>query len=365
MKLNNLCIGRVYNVKSNEGCAILTADGYTLANVPAGGYRIFVAPVTEATVLGDAEVSLDPKGRAAVVGELVGVRQIAGLPVGYEPVEYLESVSRSFIDAKVSREPSVGVRVSFAFTKDDTNFNFVFRTTTADNINYIGIYSSSDQPPARIRRWGIYNIPIPTYKEKTEVTINYKNSSIVTLNEDVKTSNPSYVNMGTGGTIGFFSKHATATGSEIDQSFARIYSAEVTVGEEVVRRLIPVTDSNGAPCMFDTVTRLPFYNSGEGDFLYPGSESSAYSLRRQFPDWGKLTERGLKRLYHVPEGYTGDPYDYAIEHGFKHIVETEKPSEGYWTPRWTETDDEIVLVWDEAEPPVEDIPVESEQEPVQ
>ena len=129
--------------------------------------------------------------------------------------------------------------------------------------------------------------------------------------------------------------------------------------------MIPCLDETGAPCLYDLISHKTFYNQGTGDFLYPSSEASTYSLRQQFPDWGKLTERGLRRLYHVPEGYTGDPYDYAIENGFKHIVETEKPSEGYWSPRWTETDDEIVLVWDEAEPPVEDIHVESEQEPAQ
>ena len=30
---------------------------------------------------------------------------------------------------------------------------------------------------------------------------------------------------------------------------------------------------------------------------------------------------------------------------------TEKPEEGYWSPRWTETDEEIILEWVEAEIP--------------
>ena len=32
--------------------------------------------------------------------------------------------------------------------------------------------------------------------------------------------------------------------------------------------LIPALDTNGVPCMFDTVTQTPLYNAGTGDFLY-------------------------------------------------------------------------------------------------
>jgi hypothetical protein len=69
------------------------------------------------------------------------------------------------------------------------------------------------------------------------------------------------------------------------------------------------------------------------------------------PDWGKLTERGLRRLYHAPANYQGELYDYALENGYKPIVEPEKPEQGYWVPQWRETEDEIVLEWVETEAP--------------
>ena len=112
-------------------------------------------------------------------------------------------------------------------------------------------------------------------------------------------------------------------------------------------------DETGTPCMYNLVSRKPFYNQGTGDFLYP-TESTTYALRRTFPDWGKLTEHGLRRLYHSPAGYNGELYDYALENGFKPIVEPEMPEEGYWSPRWTETEDEIVLEWVETEPPMDE-----------
>ena len=107
--------------------------------------------------------------------------------------------------------------------------------------------------------------------------------------------------------------------------------------------------------MFDIVSHTPFYNRGSNDFTYQ-TESSAitYSLRRVLPDFGILTEHGLRRLYHAPQSYNGDILDYALENGYKHIVETEQPEEGYWSPQWRETEEEIVLDWVETEPPAEE-----------
>lgn len=128
--------------------------------------------------------------------------------------------------------------------------------------------------------------------------------------------------------------------------------AWVKIGEQGNEKLhlVAALDDTGAPCMYDLVNRTAYYNSGTGDFLYP-TESTTFALRRVLPDWGKLTEHGLRRLYHVPANYKGELYDYALENGYKHIVESEKPEEGYWEPHWTENEDEIVLEWVEAEPP--------------
>lgn len=116
---------------------------------------------------------------------------------------------------------------------------------------------------------------------------------------------------------------------------------------------IPVLDPTGAPCMFDTVTRTPFYNAGTGDFLYPGKETTAttYSLRRPRM-YAQMTRHGIRRLYHVPRGYNGTPEEYAEQNGFKLLVETPQPEEGYWLPVWHEREDCIELEWVETEPPV-------------
>ena len=138
-----------------------------------------------------------------------------------------------------------------------------------------------------------------------------------------------------------------------DRSRKRIYGCKIWDGATVVRNYLPAVDETGAPCMYDTVSRRAFYNSGTGDFIYP-STTATYSLRRVLPDWGKLTETGLRRLYHAPAGYKGDAYDYAMENGYKPIVEEPAPEVGYWAPVWHETEDSIQLEWVEAEPPADE-----------
>lgn len=38
--------------------------------------------------------------------------------------------------------------------------------------------------------------------------------------------------------------------------------------DELIMNLLPRLDKNGKPCMFDTVSKKPFYNEGVGKFLY-------------------------------------------------------------------------------------------------
>lgn len=49
----------------------------------------------------------------------------------------------------------------------------------------------------------------------------------------------------------------------------RLYRFSIkNANEELIMNLLPCLDKNGTPCMFDTVSRKPFYNQGTGEFLY-------------------------------------------------------------------------------------------------
>ena len=131
----------------------------------------------------------------------------------------------------------------------------------------------------------------------------------------------------------------------------------LTLNGEVKHNLLPCLDPTGTPCMFDTVTQKPFYNSGTGDFLYPSPTSTAtYSMRRPQAEYAKMTDTGIRRLYHVPSDYDGSIEDYANEHGFKLLNETESPIEDgkYYAFRWVETETELRTEWYETEPPIDE-----------
>lgn len=132
---------------------------------------------------------------------------------------------------------------------------------------------------------------------------------------------------------------------------ARFYSARFVDNStgEVQANMIPCLDSTGAPCLVNRVTGEAFYSVGSTDFLYPGkeTEASTFSLRRPVM-YGQLTAHGVRRLYHVPQGYNGTREEYAAEFGFKPLVETVEPEpvDGVvWAPHWRETEDELVLEW--------------------
>lgn len=144
-------------------------------------------------------------------------------------------------------------------------------------------------------------------------------------------------------------------GVEISKKF-RIHNARFSQVGVQTRNLLPMLDPTGTPCMVDMVTRCkPFYNSGTGDFTYPGAEQAIQTLDLDFEakNYAQLTEHGVRRLYHVPKGYTGTKDDYAAEHGFKELVEPPMPMTGYWMPEWRETETQLILDWVETEAPIE------------
>lgn len=49
---------------------------------------------------------------------------------------------------------------------------------------------------------------------------------------------------------------------------SRIYSCKMVTNNSLVVDLIPALDPNGRPCMYDTVSKKPLYNSGREEFLY-------------------------------------------------------------------------------------------------
>lgn len=140
-----------------------------------------------------------------------------------------------------------------------------------------------------------------------------------------------------------------------DRFAGKIFNVKLNINDTKTN-YIPSISKIGAPCMFDLVTRQPYYNSGTGDdFLYP-TPLTTYSLRRPQAEYAKMTERGIQKLYHLPTDYKGTFEDYITQNNFKKIIETECPNEEgkYYGSRWVETDTELIVEWFEIDPPQEE-----------
>jgi hypothetical protein len=281
---------------------------------------------------------------------------IGFIPAGYKRVEYLESTGTQYIDTLYN--PCW-----------DSEITCIFRAKTVDSKSVFSVAEKKGEGIGAVWEgayfitfytvdggWlsfgnSILNLGTATLAQNPLTIVEYKlNKYEITANgvscEPFAPSEPS----------NYRNSHSIYLyGRNYKNSPELLISGEMfkfSVSENGKPRveLIPCLDPTGAPCMFDKVRRKAFYNAGSGDFLYP-TESTTYSLRRVLPDWGKLTENGLRRLYHAPVDYKGELIEYALENNYKQIIETEMPKEGYWAPRWKETEKEIVLEWIKAEEP--------------
>ena len=249
------------------------------------------------------------------------------------------------------------------FSKD-TKYEIV-ASATRNDVEFFGAWESTNQSAvikcsfasgsgARIKVSGTnFSVAEYTFADKVEFVIDLATGKLKINDRETRVNTETALSLLAGVQYSIFAVNYT-TDSICGGNGSRIFSYKETQVDKMLVNLVPCLDETGAPCMYDTVGKMAYYNQGAYDFTYP-TEATTYSLRRVLPDWGKLTERGLRRLYHAPANYQGELYDYALENGYKPIIEPEMPEEGYWAPRWTENEDEIVLEWVETEPPMEDL----------
>lgn len=180
------------------------------------------------------------------------------LPTGYTQVEYLESTGTQYIDTGYIPTNSTGMKLSW--TREDNNDRAVMGTrhsSAGDTRFFIGAYSQG-----MYISWNtLYVVPTTTQINTFyETSMNYKNDRKRVLNgtelsqitETLASINqPIYL---------FYIPFAT------NKALSKIKYAQITEGSELVRDFIPALDPSGTPCMYDLVSKTPFYNAGTGTF---------------------------------------------------------------------------------------------------
>ena len=364
MKTHQTIAGNTYCVSSPNGGTVTDASGSLNKPVEAGDQVHVTAPSGELYCDDDAAtiVKANFKSAALALGLLGGGNN--GLPAGYTRVEFLESTGSQYVDLpEVQTGEDFGIDYTFLNTSGQ---NWALCLQTGGTVHY-RIDVRSFATGALGVSWGNYSNSIwPNLGEGSEscrVVANYKNdkrlliAGLQTHEWTLKTPNTVKNGFYLFAMTGYTAEGVRHKDSNVRQKIKHFAASK---GQADVAHLVPALDNTGTPCMFDLVTRKPFYNSGTGDFIYPGKETTAttYSLRRPRM-YAQMTPHGIRRLYHVPRGYNGTPEEYAEQNGFKLLVETPQPEEGYWAPVWHEREDCIELEWVETEPPAEELLTEA------
>ena len=358
MKQIDSIAGKCYIATAPNGGTVTDEAGRTLATVAAGEQKAVWGTDGKLYLSDDdGKLVLATFNYAALALGLLGGGDNL-LPAGYKRVEYLESTGAQYSDQYILTDACAGEETEVVFSApyvNDTNRIFGIGV---DVYSYFAGIQNNSSLFIRVRNAEQTFVYQPAAGYDTKHTV-YIGREEVTLNGQI-VSHAAYKMLEFHPDLyltlfgqGRCDENYNVIGTGFGRPQTRIYSFRNWRGGILRGNYVPAFDETGAPCMFDTVTRKAFYNAGKGDFVTP-REVSTYARRRVLPDWGKLTPTGLRRLYHTPANYEGELYDYALEHGYKPIVEEPAPEEGYWAPQWRETEEEIILDWVETEPPAED-----------
>lgn len=275
-----------------------------------------------------------------------------GLPAGFKRVEWLESTGTQYIDTGYVPNNETGIYLYQLKTQVGDTIPMGCRNSGSTNTRFYALRAmanSSDYAYAGGFGWGRW-VDIPEFHGLSKTYTNYMNARVAAA-ENIDPVTVTALPFTPEYSIFMFAANIGGVASLLWRG--RIYETVISQGESIAMSFVPCLDPEGAPCMFDLVSRKPFYNEGKGDFTYPNA-APVMSTDLEDKFYAKLTENGVRRLYKVP-GYLNMTKDeYAAANGFKELVEPPMPQTGYWRPEWRETETQVICDWVETDPP-EDI----------
>lgn len=276
-----------------------------------------------------------------------------GLPITYTRLDYLEGTGAQYISTGINIDNNSEVNCTFeSRTTEYTYYEAIFGTRT-DYTNGITLF----YPAGSINRGDLiftFSFGIPAeFGKKTSVKLNKTELKCGDLQRDNSGSITGEIT-----NMLLFCVNTNGGGQNVHPNYnskARVYSFNISHNNQSQINYIPALNETGTPGMYDTVNKVFKTNSGTGDFLYPTDAAPAMSAGLDEKFYAKLTEHGIRRLYHVPKGCTMTKHEYAAANGFKELVEPPMPLEGYWMPEWRETETQLICDWVETEPPTEEV----------
>lgn len=194
-----------------------------------------------------------------------------GLPEGYTAVNYLQSSGTQWIEMGVAPNQNTKAVLKIKINVFTDEGATLIGSMTGGNSNdkfitYLDGYKSTkflfrmDGQPQAISWTGlttnkIYTVTLSGTEMKAELedgtTVFSKTFSVNDFTSTV--------------TMALFRAKGVEAGTYFQ---GRIYSCKHYSGDELIQDFVPCLDTGGVPCMFDLVSRKPFYNVGTGSFTW-------------------------------------------------------------------------------------------------
>lgn len=184
------------------------------------------------------------------------------LPVGYKRCEYLESTGTQYINTGIYPTNETSIEVTYYADSEDPIISF---GSNIENGAAFTAYSRGVSGGITycygVEIWKVVNNGINYSIGKHTISLSHNGVSA----DGVKIVNFESIKF-----ISYKTNHIylfRRRGADKLYSL-KLYAVTITEAENVVCNLIPALDPSCRPCMYDTVTKQPFYNQGTGEFLY-------------------------------------------------------------------------------------------------
>lgn len=200
------------------------------------------------------------------------VYQSSLLPSGYIECEYLESTGTQYLNLGYYPNNNTKVETTVNILSHNGNvLNYLFGAY--DSARSFAIYYSYN-----LRDWGVM---CGSVDRNTSVAYQLNTKQKLEFDKNNLSINGTSV-YAVGSTTTFTSTKTMylfwGNGTSRLNSISRIYDFKIYENGNIVMNLIPALDSNGVPCMYDTVSKQTFYNRGTGEFSYRVKLPDGYTL---------------------------------------------------------------------------------------
>lgn len=192
------------------------------------------------------------------------------LPEGYTRLNYLESTGTQWIDTHILSNNGTGCEMRFEYTEVG-GIQYAVGLLELGNARFAPIFidNQSNTPNGFLYSDSVIFEP-KTYtieKDKNIHLIRYNcndNGDVIFDNKNC--GNIKYIGNSTTSTIYLFARSNKEIGEKC--AYIKIYECSLYDKGKRARNYLPAIDMFGKPCLYDTVTKQPFYNQGTGEFLY-------------------------------------------------------------------------------------------------